>query len=385
MEINKISRKLLAEGWTEDQTPPGMKPWNKFYGGWTYHYSSRLNTVFESPCGILWKRDELSHSGMCMFMGVAWTEENDNMVTLCPYYTRGTRCEINEPAWEDYPFRSGVGEYLRNCVVHETSREWDYEHSAKKILDEAKKIEDEKWAEFFANHRGRACRWQSHYNRTTQTWRMNYDPMWCDQYRCEYCDVLHRELSRKKVNVFYDRKEVRVKKGEGLFGDEDVVIVRKGIKLRQRPISETIAEAIVKRCLPSIQRNVELNSSCMIFMGELKSVEVINLRAGRNEARDLLQDLQDVANGIEVVHEIDAQNAEKARKREARKKREAEKEKKHKEAIRQKVLNGDVKRGFELSYRNQLGNEDYEKAVREREAKAAGIGEQITLFGEDEE
>lgn len=385
MKINKISQKLLAEGWTEDQTPPGMKPWNKFYGGWEYHYSSRLNTVFESPCGILWKREELPHSGKCMFMGVDWTEENDNMVTLCPYYTRNHRCEANEPAWEDYPFRSGVDEYLRNCVVHETDREWDYEHSGKKILDEAKRVEDEKWAEFSGRRKGRACRWHSHYNRTTQTWGMSYDPRWCSTYRCTYCDVLHRELSRKKVNIFFDRKEVCVKKGEGLFGDEEVVTVRKGIKLLKRPVSETIAEAIVKRCLNDIQRNEELNNWHRIFLGEIKSLEVVNLRAGRTEARDLLQDLQDVANGIEVVHDIDTQNAAKAKKRENREKRKAEKERKSKDVIRQKVLNGDVKPGYETSYRKQLGNEEYEKAVREREAKAAGVGEQMNIFEEDEE
>ena len=30
---NLISQKLLAEGWTKELTPPGMKPWDDFYGG----------------------------------------------------------------------------------------------------------------------------------------------------------------------------------------------------------------------------------------------------------------------------------------------------------------------------------------------------------------
>ena len=324
MEINKISRKLLAEGWTKDQTPPGMKGWNEFYGGWTYHYSARLNTVFESPCGLLWKREELSHSGACFFMGVTWSEENDNIMRMCPYYTRDKRCELNDPVLEDHPTRTGPDEYIPFCPVHETDREWDYEHSGKKAIDDAEKIEDERWAEFSEKRKGRACRLQSHYNRKTQTWTMNYDPQFCSS-GCAYCNVLHRPVSSKKVNVFYDRKEVRVKKGEGLFEDEEVVTVRKGIKLLSRPVSETIAEAIVKRSLHDIQRRVELNLWAKIFLGELKSVEVINLRAGRTEARDLLQDIQDVQAGIEVIHEIDVQKASAAKKRESREKKKGRK------------------------------------------------------------
>ena len=380
MEINKISQKLLAEGWTKDRTPPGMRSWNDFYGGWVYLYSGRRDAVFESPCGILWKREDLSIGGMCAFMGVVWSEENDNMVTLCPHYTRDYRCELNAPEWEDHPFRTGPDEYMRNCAVHETDRKWDYGQSGKKVLDELERIKSEKWTEFCRKYRDRACRWQSHYNRKTQTWSMAYDPRTCSLHACQYCSVLHREVSRKKVNVYYDRKEVRVKKGEGLFEDEKTVTILKGIKLLPRPVSETIAEAIVRRCRDSIQRTVELNSSWRVFMGEIESVEVINLRAGRTEARDLLQDLQDVANGIEVTHEIDMQNEKAAAKRESREKRKAEKERKSKDAIRQKVLNGDVKPSYETSYRYQLGNEEYEKAVREREDKAAGVGEQTTLF-----
>lgn len=71
METNKLSQRLLAEGWTKDQTPPGLRPWRDFDGGWTYEYRQRLDVVFEAPCGLLWKRNEVSPCGHMSFMGAA--------------------------------------------------------------------------------------------------------------------------------------------------------------------------------------------------------------------------------------------------------------------------------------------------------------------------
>ena len=84
MKTNLASQKLLDEGWTKDQTPPGMRPWSDFEGGWTYRYDARRNVVFETPCGLLYKRDQLSMSGHMSYMGIEWTEENDNMTVMCP-------------------------------------------------------------------------------------------------------------------------------------------------------------------------------------------------------------------------------------------------------------------------------------------------------------
>ena len=98
---NKLTERLLAEGWTQDQTPPGCKPWNQWYGGWQYDYRSRIGTVFETPCGLLYKREELSHSGYMSYMGVDWTEENDCMTVLCPHYDREGPCSLNHPLLQE--------------------------------------------------------------------------------------------------------------------------------------------------------------------------------------------------------------------------------------------------------------------------------------------
>lgn len=126
MEINKLSQRLLSEGYTEDQTPPGCRPWDRFYGGWTYTYRDRLNTVFETPCGLLLNRTEMGHSGTMWYMGINWTEENDNATIICPYYDRNTRCELNHPVLESVAGAGCHYESLHFCAVHETDRPYCY-------------------------------------------------------------------------------------------------------------------------------------------------------------------------------------------------------------------------------------------------------------------
>ena len=49
--------------------------------------------------------------------------------------------------------------------------------------------------------------------------------------------------------------------------------------------------------------------------------EVENIRIEARESRDLLQDLADIAAGIEVIHQSDLEKAAKVKKREDREKR----------------------------------------------------------------
>ena len=35
-ELNELTRRLLAEGYTPEDTPPGTCEYKSYYGGWTY-------------------------------------------------------------------------------------------------------------------------------------------------------------------------------------------------------------------------------------------------------------------------------------------------------------------------------------------------------------
>lgn len=51
-----------------------------------------------------------------------------------------------------------------------------------------------------------------------------------------------------------------------------------------------------------------------------------NIRIAKSEQRDLLQDLRDVADGLEVVHAVDLKKEQAAKKRESRQRRKEQKE-----------------------------------------------------------
>ena len=54
--------------------------------------------------------------------------------------------------------------------------------------------------------------------------------------------------------------------------------------------------------------------------------DVENIRIAKREQRDLLQDLRDVADGLEVVHAVDIEKEQAAKKRESRQRRKEQKE-----------------------------------------------------------
>lgn len=321
--LNKITLKLLDEGYTKDQTPPGMRRWNEFEGGWTYDFRSGRGIVFETPCGLLLQRAELGSSGYMSYMGVDWTEENDCPTIVCPYYDRQEPCQLNHPLLREHDTAGGHYEHLYFCAAHETDRAFDYEQSVSRVRDLAKAEMEQLWQVFSEKHHGRVCRHHSRYNRKTKQWSMHYDPMICRMYQCTMCAVLGKPLSAKRANVFYDLKKTWTEKGQGLFPDEERASVKKGIKLLEKPISETLCEAIVKSCRREIIDREMMRHHADLFFKRY-ALEVLNIRAERRESRDLLQDLRDIQDGIEVVHESDQKKAAAAKKSEKRKKNQEE-------------------------------------------------------------
>ena len=313
MEHTKLTKKLLSEGWTKEQTPEGLLPWNDFYGGWQYKRSTYQKFVFQAPCGLLVKGDKII-SDMC-YMGIHWMVENDNPVINCPYY--GLRdCSCRHPLLQRkqlYTFISRIGNY-KHCAVFRTDSLWKYENSVEKVLDENTREEDVLWEIFAKKHHGRVCRHQAYFNRSEKKWHMCYDPMTCSHYGCSYCTLLDKPISAKRANVYYDLKKSFNQKGQGFMPDEIIVTITKGIKLLRA--SETICDAIVKCCKNDIEDTVRLNNHSFCFFGG--TIEVQNLRYEHRESRDLLQDLEDVAAGITVIHESDRKKAEKKTKQERR-------------------------------------------------------------------
>lgn len=378
MEINKLSQRLLSEGYTENETPPGCNPWNWYYGGWTYKYRERLNTVFETPCGLLLKRTEMGHSGSMGYMGINWTEENDNATIICPYYDRTAPCELNHPLLEMQQNAGCHYERLHFCAVHETDRPYSYESSTRRVKDLADQEEDQLWQEFSEKHKGRVCRVHCRYNRKTKVWTAGYYPERCKSYACSFCTVLQVEIDvSKKGNIFYDEKRTRQITGEGLFEDYEQVTVVKGKRLLDKNIPLQKCEAIVKYGLREVKHNLQMKYHSELYLNPSLKIEFVNFRAEKRESRDLLQDLNDVANGILVVHEADQV------KRKAEDKRQRRKEaynRKIAAAEKKIVQNGlDSLTGYQRERMERLLGEDrcYELNKKYLEKK---LEQQISLF-----
>lgn len=310
MELTKITKELLAQGWTKDQTPEGFSPWNDFYGGWEYKRSVYHKFVFQTPCGMLVKGEKvISHMS---YMGVHWKIENDNPVINCPFWGLGY-CPLRHPLLQEqylYNYVSRCGRY-KHCAVHRTDLPWSYEKSVEKILDDNEREEDALWALTLARHKGRACRHQAHYDRARKKWIHHYNPTDCPNYWCSYCSILDKPVSLKMAKVYYDLKRSWLQPGEGFLPDEPKVSITKGIKLLRA--SETICEAIVKYGRREVQSREYFANHSFCFFGGI--VEVQNLRWERRESRDLLQDLRDVSEGITVHHKSDIDKATKESKR----------------------------------------------------------------------
>lgn len=320
VEINELSKYLLAEGYSKTDTPPGCRVWNDFYGGWCYTHAAVREMTFETPCGLLVSGHSVGSVGYLSYNGIHWMFENDCYTIPCPYSLE--ECKQRHPLLHTERSKLGSGGIALQCNIHQTGKPYDYEHSAEKAERDLDEEKERLFAEFSEKRNGRVCVHHCHFDRTHKVWSFRYDPLSrCTAIPCTFCSVLKKEISSKKANIYYDIKRTMTVPRDGFFPDQEKVEIVKGVKFLDRQISETICEAILKA-----------NRSDIIHMKTRPErgvkVELINLRVERRATRDLRQDLADVRDGIEVIHASDQQKAAAAKKREQRKERRLSKRRK---------------------------------------------------------
>jgi len=312
-EVNELTRRLLAEGWKPEDTPPGTRPYKDYEGGWTYTSEAINGMVWETPCGLLAEGRHFLN-GYMSYNGIDWRTENGNPVIACPIFP-SVPCPLRDPLLCSQGCSLHSDDVVYQCACHRTERAYAYAGSIDEAHDRVWKEADKFWEVFKAQHKGRVCRYQSRYGRTTKTWRAFYDPIQCSRMSCTYCDVLAKELDPRRGNVFYDLRRSWTEKGIGLFPDQQKVAVKKGCKLLDRTTSLTICEAIIKYGRHSIEERIKSEYHHQMFLDQSLKIELVNLRAARVDARDIAQDLQDIANGIQVTHAADSLKAAKEQKR----------------------------------------------------------------------
>lgn len=357
-EYNELTKRLLAEGYTAEDYPKdkvhiangGFKangnPLDNIYGGFEYNRIYADAFIYKTGCGMcVYGKETISDMG---FMGVEWCHENDNPVIRCPYDK--AECPDNDSRL--YGMRGGGLCIQCWCVCHRTNEPYDYENSFEKLEKERQEEKERKYLEYCKSHNGRICRNHMFFNERDRTWELKYNPKICARIKCygrngnalgEYdsiCPIMGHELTKKKGNVFYDLKisYLRADLNGTLFEGQIDTKIRKGIRVFNGPVSMDICNNYVRLCGDDLLNEVRMKYHSELFFaeryGRYFDVEVLNIRAEHRESRDLMQDLQDIREGILVSHASDEERNTKERKKE---KRQQVKEKKI-AAIEKKIL-----------------------------------------------
>lgn len=313
-EFNLLTEELLLLGYSAEEYPeyvklpyePGEKSLDNLYGGFEFQRIYLDRHSYQTGCGLS-VRARNCISDMC-YMGINFCFENDNVLIKCPYQKAG--CEQNHPVLAE------IKPAFCFCACHMTDH-YDYENSVEKLLKKQAEEKERLYKQYEREHLGRICRNHMYYSEKQKEWEFRYDPLKCIG-RCEngYCPVRSRMLVKEKGNVFYDVRVSTVRKDGTFFDGQPLTSIIKGKKFLKRQTSMDICRAVAACGKEEIFRREWWNGYSMrkLYDPELE-IEIVNIRAERRECRDLEQDLEDIRNGIQVVHESDSIKAEKERKK----------------------------------------------------------------------
>ena len=331
-KYNLLTKRLLAEGYTADNYPKdkvhiaggyhtaSTGPLDNVYCGFEYNRVYSDNFLYKTGCGMYVKGSNvLTHMG---YMGEEWCHENDNPVVRCPYDK--AECPLNDKRLHGI-FGGGLCIQCW-CACHKTDEAYDYEHSFEKANQDRKDEERRKYQEYSDAHNGRVCQNHMYYNERTREWNMYYEPAICASMcfaQNGYCPVLGRKLNEKRGNVYYDLKTSGIKKQteaqRSLFDGERWTHIEKGMRVFKNPCSMDICEAFIKVQSDKILSDYKVNHSTEYLFDKSFKAEILNIRAESKPSRDLLQDLQDIRDGIEISHASDNEKQKKEAKKEKRK------------------------------------------------------------------
>lgn len=333
-EINNLTRKLLAEGFTEERYPDYVKKYDWFYGGFIYKHEVKRQMVFKTPCGLFCKFENVLE-GMS-YGGFDWSVEYDRAICFCPYYTRTTKCNKNDQTLEKLSAGAHY-EDMHYCLLERTEEPYNYDNSVEKQEELNDQIQEQKLSEYKEKVKGHICYFQLHYNRSKQEYWQSSCCMTCIINNCDYCTLRQRELTGKKVHVVYDIKTTSIIKGIGMIPDELTESISRNHKFTKKPIHEDLAILIIKQCAKEINWKLRSEYHIEMFLGKTKSVEAINVRVEKKLKHDIYEDLALISEGIKVSY---ADVIEKQTKESKSRKRAAAKQKKIDRLIKLYITGG---------------------------------------------
>lgn len=300
MDLNELTKKLLAEGYTKESPPEYVKEWSDYDGGFLLKEDYKSGLTFITPCGLLCKYK--STMSDMSYMGIDWRVENDCSIIHCPYKALKKRCEKNHSLLEDMvsdDLRTGR---LRWCAVKTTDQPYNYDSSVDRLDHIAEQTELQKKKEFIAQKKGHVCLFQAFYNQSTEKWHQSYDVKVCLQNNCNFCELRQKDMTSPKVNIFYDYKITYIEKGFGLLPDSEDVIIYKNNKFNKSPISEALAQAVLSQVEKEIKSNLHYKYDFHVKNGWIKSFEILQVKIERKVKHDIYEDLDLIRQGVKVSY-----------------------------------------------------------------------------------
>lgn len=329
-EYNKLTQELLAQGYTAENYPdyvristsrlPGNDPLYNLDGGFEYQSWYLQKITYKTGCGMYVKAGSVIND---MNYQIRWSHENDNPVIRCPYDIQN--CPKNDSRLHG-TFGGGLCVQCF-CACHSTDEPYDYEKSFEKAEKEREAKREQLYQEYKDAHNGRVCRNHMFFDERKKEWKQNFDPARCASvcYSHDgYCPILGKELSKKKGNVYFDVLTTRIRKEGSLFDGEVIQHLEKGVRFFKSPVRMDICDAFVK-CKGAeeiFEKKYRWESvSYNRLFDPTYNLQILNVRAESKPSRDLMQDLEDIRNGISISHASDIEKSQKIAKRERRTKR----------------------------------------------------------------
>ena len=334
MEQNQLTRDLYAAGYTREDHPSFVywSDWQNF----GYLFEALLKFIWETPCGLLVAGESSLGRGLACsdasFQGIDYCPENDNPLLRCPYERKDCPHSIS-------------GFPVPLCPCHTTGKRYSYEQSAERVESERSERQHRQYMEITGGAYCACVVGGNGYDGGHV--EVQYDVEQCIRCRCQnpVCVIRKQKRDLSRANIFYDVRRTWITRIG--FLEEKKVQVTKGERVFPHPVAQTDAEiwletkkahfnplwsssAIDSPHLTPEDRRQTFFSKMHRQYGEYDYFEfhydVENIRIAKSEQRDLLQDLRDVADGLEVVHAVDLKKEQAAKKRESRQRRKEQKE-----------------------------------------------------------
>lgn len=290
---NELTKRLFAQGYTEESFPDYIKEYNSFYGGYIYKADYRESIVYLTGCGIeITGKDVI---GTMMYLGQDWSYENFNPVIVCPYAK--SECEDNHPLLKTRA-RSG----LDYCACHPKEEGECPDKTLKEVQAREEDWRKRALAEYKTRNAGHYCLNHMRYSKESNQWILDYKPL-----KCEYCSadttcsLWGRNLSPVKGNVYYDSK-VEYASEDTILDESVKTVVYRAIPVLKANVSMTICEQIASFCADEILKKEFYHPYDMPTLIKSKN---FNIRALETVLPDEAMDRQEALAGATIIYHRD--------------------------------------------------------------------------------